>query len=118
MIEELFTLSYDHDKKDYILKMNTDLVKKFYTNKKDITENLDYELINKLKSNLIQALRKGDKLQKLTEELVEEEYNELNISKKPTNQSFSSHDCCSIGRCPNPNCNRFVDGYNRKCDCG
>jgi hypothetical protein len=41
---------------------------------------------------------------------------ELNKPKEPTNTSFSSHDCCSVGKCPN--CGNFVDNYKNKCTCG
>lgn len=47
----------------------------------------------------------------------EEDNNDgLDIPEQPTNKSFSSHDCCFIGKCPN--CGKSVDGYDSECNCG
>ena len=62
MKKELFTVSFDNESKDFEMVINRDLIETFYTNVEDINNNIDFDLFNKFKNNLMEALRKGDKL--------------------------------------------------------
>ena len=62
MKKELFTVSFDNETKEFEMVINRDLIETFYTNVEDINDNIDFDLFNKFKNNLMEALRKGDKL--------------------------------------------------------
>lgn len=68
MKKELFTVSFDNETKEFEMVINRDLIETFYTNVEDINGNIDFDLFNKFKNNLMEALRKGDKFEKLVEE--------------------------------------------------
>lgn len=68
MKKELFTVNFDNETKEFELVINADLIETFYTNVEDINDNINFDLFNKFKNNLMEALRKGDKFEKLVEE--------------------------------------------------
>ena len=65
MKKELFTVNFDNESKEFEMVINRDLIETFYTNVEDINDNIDFDLFNKFKNNLMEALARGDKLEKL-----------------------------------------------------
>lgn len=62
MKKELFTVSFDNETNEFEMVINRDLIETFYTNVEDINDNIDFDLFNEFKNNLMEALSKGDKL--------------------------------------------------------
>ena len=62
MKKELFTVSFDNETNEFEMVINRDLIETFYTNVEDINDNIDFDLFNEFKNNIMEALSKGDKL--------------------------------------------------------
>lgn len=53
---EIFNLEWNFETKEYVLKVNTDFLDKFNISEEKLKANINYELINKLKDNIIEIV--------------------------------------------------------------
>lgn len=56
-MKEVFNLYWNVETKEYILEVNSDLLKEHNVSEDYFKNKLDYELINKLKNNIIDILK-------------------------------------------------------------
>jgi glutaredoxin 2 len=99
-------------KKETLEEYKTNMIKYYLEKIKRYSNNYASEIEETEKNNKI-IKEFEDSLKELDSVSIEDE---LHTPKEAYNTSFSSHDCCTIGKCPN--CNSFVDSYKNKCSCG